>query len=59
MKIAANIDDVANITAPVLGLYGADDTRITVNVPVLEEAMKKYNKQFEYTILYWSGSCLF
>ena len=46
----ANIDDVAKITAPVLGIYGAEDTRITVNVPSLEEAMKKHNKAFEYNI---------
>lgn len=46
----AKLDDVANITAPLLGMYGADDTRITVNVPVLEEAMKKYNRTFEYKI---------
>jgi carboxymethylenebutenolidase len=46
----SNLDDISNINAPVLGLYGADDTRITVNVPALETAMKKYNKQFEYKI---------
>jgi carboxymethylenebutenolidase len=46
----ANIDDVANITAPVSGIYGQDDTRITVNVPDLEAAMKKYNKSFEYKV---------
>jgi len=44
----ANIDDVAKIAAPVLGVYGAEDTRITMNVPALEEAMKKYNKPFEH-----------
>lgn len=42
-----NIDDVARIAAPVLGIYGAEDTRITMNVPALEAAMKKYNKSFE------------
>ena len=46
----ANIDDVAKIAAPVLGIYGAEDARITVSVPSLEEAMKKYNKSFEYDI---------
>ena len=43
----ANIDDVAKITGPVLGIYGAEDTRISMNVPALEVAMKKYNKSFE------------
>jgi carboxymethylenebutenolidase len=46
----ADIDDVAKITAPVLGQYGALDNRITVNVPALDEAMKKYGKQFEYAV---------
>lgn len=46
----ANLDDVANITAPVLGIFGEKDPRITVNVPKLEEAMKKYNKSFEYKV---------
>lgn len=46
----ANLDDVANITAPVLGIYGEKDPRITVNVPVLEEAMKKYSKSFEFKV---------
>ncbi len=46
----ANLDEVANIAAPMLGMYGADDARITVNVPALESAMKKYNKPFEYKV---------
>jgi carboxymethylenebutenolidase len=46
----ANIDDVKNITAPVLGQYGGADNRITSGVPKLEEAMKKYGKSFEYKI---------
>jgi len=46
----ANIDDVANITGPVLGVYGELDTRISMNVPALVDAMKKHNKSFEYKI---------
>ena len=46
----ANIDEVANITGPLLGIYGEEDKRITVNVPQLAEAMKKYNKAFEYKV---------
>ncbi len=46
----ANIDDVKNITVPVLGQYGGADNRITSGVPALEEAMKKYGKSFEYKI---------
>ncbi len=44
----ANLDDVTRIAAPMLGIYGELDTRISVNVPALAEAMKKYNKSFEY-----------
>jgi len=46
----ANIDDVANITGPLLGIYGEEDKRITMNVPQLVEAMKKHNKPFEYKV---------
>jgi len=46
----ANLDDVKNITAPVLGQYGGADERITSGVPQLEAAMKKYGKSFEYKI---------
>ena len=45
-----NLDDVKNITAPVLGHYGEADQRITSGVPKLEEAMKKYGKSFEYKV---------
>jgi carboxymethylenebutenolidase len=45
-----NLEDVRNITAPVLGQYGGADERITSGVPKLEEAMKKYGKSFEYKI---------
>jgi carboxymethylenebutenolidase len=45
-----NLEDVKNITAPVLGHYGEADERITSGVPSLEEAMKKYGKSFEYKI---------
>jgi len=46
----ANIDDVKNITAPVLGHYGGADDRITSGVPKLTDAMKQYGKSFEYKI---------
>ncbi len=45
-----NLDDVKNITAPVLGHYGEKDEAITSGAPKLEEAMKKYGKSFEYKI---------
>lgn len=43
-----NIDDVKNITAPVLAHYGELDERINSGLPRLEEAMKKYGKSFEH-----------
>jgi carboxymethylenebutenolidase len=46
----SNLEDVKNITAPVLGHYGGADERITSGVPKLAEAMKKYDKSFEYKI---------
>jgi carboxymethylenebutenolidase len=45
-----NLDDVANISCPMLGIYGEKDPRITVNVPALAEAMKKFKKSFEYKV---------
>jgi len=45
-----NLEDVKNITAPVLGQYGEADERITSGVPKLQKAMKKYGKSFEYKI---------
>lgn len=44
------LDDVKNISAPVLGHYGGDDPRITSAVPKLEEAMKQFGKSFDYKI---------
>jgi carboxymethylenebutenolidase len=45
-----DLEAVQNITAPVLGQYGGADERITLAVPKLEEAMKKYGKSFDYKI---------
>ncbi len=41
---------VNDIKAPVLGLYGGLDKRITSKVPELKAAMDKYKKSFEYHI---------
>ncbi len=44
------ISQVKDIKAPVLGLYGGLDKRITSKVPELKAAMDKYNKSYEYHI---------
>ena len=46
----SNLEDVKNITAPVLAHYGEADERITSKVPELEEAMRNHGKSFEYKI---------
>ena len=50
-----NLDDVKNITAPVMGHYGEKDQGITSQVPKLAEAMKKYGKSFEYKVYLGAG----
>lgn len=39
--------DLAKIKAPVLGLYGGDDARITATIPATEAEMKKLGLSFE------------
>jgi carboxymethylenebutenolidase len=48
--IPKDLDAVKNITAPVLGNYGALDTPISSQVPRLAEEMKKYGKSYDYKI---------
>jgi carboxymethylenebutenolidase len=48
--IPQNLDDVKNITAPVLGNYGELDKPITSQVPRLAEEMKKNDKSYDYKI---------
>lgn len=44
------IEDVPNIQAAVLGIYGEEDQRINQGIPVIEEAMRANGKNFEYHI---------
>lgn len=44
------LDKVPAIEAKVLGLYGADDARITDTVPALAEAMARADKPFSYHV---------
>ncbi|HEY8695332.1 MAG TPA: dienelactone hydrolase family protein [Chloroflexota bacterium] len=44
------LEDVANITAPVLAIYGGLDERINAGIEAITAAMKQHNKTFEHTI---------
>lgn len=43
-------EQIAKIKAPVLGIYGETDERITSKVPEVAALMQKYKKSFEYKI---------
>ena len=55
----ANIDDVAHVTAPVLGIYGERDNRISMNVPALVVAMEQFRKSFEYKMYQGAAHAFF
>jgi carboxymethylenebutenolidase len=44
------IEEAKSVSAPVLGLYGETDARITGNAPALAEAMQAAGKSFEYHV---------
>ena len=46
---------MAAITAPVLGLYGGNDARISSTVPATDSTMKRLGKSYEYHILDGAG----
>jgi carboxymethylenebutenolidase len=48
-------DQMAAIRAPVLGLYGGSDARITATVPSSDSTMKRLGKSFEYEIYEGAG----
>jgi carboxymethylenebutenolidase len=43
-------EEVASLDCPLLGFYGAEDTRVTGGVPAMAEAMEKVGKSFEYHV---------
>jgi carboxymethylenebutenolidase len=47
---APPIEDVPNIKAAVLGIYGGNDTRINSGIPALEEALKQAGVTYEIQI---------
>lgn len=46
---------LANIKAPVLGLYGSDDARVNATIPPAEAEMKKLGKTYETHIYEGAG----
>jgi carboxymethylenebutenolidase len=47
-------EQVSKIKAPIMAHYGGDDARINAGIPAFEEALKKYNK--EYQIFIYDGA---
>jgi carboxymethylenebutenolidase len=52
-------EKLAQVRAPVLGLYGETDERITSQVPQVAETLKKAGKRFEYKIYPGAGHAFF
>jgi carboxymethylenebutenolidase len=50
-----NAADLAKITAPVLGLYGADDARVNATIEPASAEMKKLGKVYEYELYDGAG----
>ncbi len=52
-------EKLQQVRAPVLGLYGETDERITSRVPEVADALKKAGKSFEYKIYPGAGHAFF
>ncbi|MEP6780953.1 MAG: dienelactone hydrolase family protein [Gemmatimonadaceae bacterium] len=48
-------EQMASINAPVLGLYGGSDARISATIPATDSAMKKLGKSYAYAIFDGAG----
>jgi carboxymethylenebutenolidase len=48
-------EQMANIKAPVLGLYGGNDARIDATIPGTDSTMKRLGKSYEYEIFEGAG----
>jgi carboxymethylenebutenolidase len=46
---------LANLKAPVLGMYAGNDNRIDSTIPVTEAAMKKLGKSYETHVFEGAG----
>jgi carboxymethylenebutenolidase len=50
-----NAQAMANIGAPVLGLYGGNDARISATVPATDSAMKALGKSYQFQVFEGAG----
>ncbi len=48
-------EQMANISAPVLGLYGGSDARINATIPATDSTMKRLGKSYEFQIFDGAG----
>jgi carboxymethylenebutenolidase len=48
-------EQMANIKAPVLGLYGGNDARINATIPATDSAMKALGKSYQFQIFDGAG----
>jgi carboxymethylenebutenolidase len=48
-------EQMANIKAPVLGLYGGNDARINATIPATDSTMKQLKKAYEFHIFEGAG----
>ena len=56
---APPLDEVANLSAPVLGIYGGDDQRINSGVPDLEAALQQHGKVYRVITYPGAGHAFF
>jgi carboxymethylenebutenolidase len=47
---APTVEQMNSIRAPVLGLYGGNDARVTAPVPGVDSTMKRLNKTYEFHV---------
>ncbi|MDR9416214.1 MAG: dienelactone hydrolase family protein [Gracilimonas sp.] len=50
-----NAEPYANIEVPVYGFYGGNDERVNSTISASEDAMRKYDKSFYYTVYEGAG----
>jgi carboxymethylenebutenolidase len=53
--VSPDTNEIKNIKAPVLGLYGGDDNRVNATIPDAEREMKRLGKRYEVIIYAGAG----